>query len=94
MVASAAECCSRLYLGCRTDTSDESQLVEAARVHHVLNQKISRLIHIFIENDGFLIGGRETPTDGSSNLHEKNGATFEAQRREPAIREEQNNARK
>ena len=83
VILSAAEGRSRLCLGCRADTGDKSELVQTARIHHVLDQEISRLVHVLMQDEVLRAARHETPADRPSDLHEENRAAFEANRGEP-----------
>jgi len=83
MVAAPSETVPRLGKVRLADALDEAQLGEAARVHQILNQKVSYLVHILMKYEVMLFGDGAAPSDRAADLADEDGLTQIPKRGDP-----------
>ncbi|MNI14501.1 hypothetical protein D3C73_677640 [compost metagenome] len=79
----AAERRSPMCLRCGTDAGDEPELVQAGRIHHVLDQEIPRLIDVLMQDKVLRLARCKASAGRSCDLREIDGVTVEAHWRDP-----------
>src|SRR5262249_19594744 len=83
VVGRSRETVPRLGNRCQADAGNEAQLSQTARVQQILDQQVSRLVHVRMQYEVFALGNRETSAYRAPCLHQKDQLALIAQRSYP-----------